>query len=92
MSFFEAGMLISFGLAWPLNIYKSIKTRSTKGKSLMFLMVIWCGYISGIIHKLLYSNDVVMYLYLLNLVMVSIDIGLYFYNRMGEKRQEALSC
>ncbi len=30
ISFFEAIMLVCFGLAWPLNIIKSLRTKSTK--------------------------------------------------------------
>ena len=74
-------MLICFGAAWPMNIAKSLKTKSTKGKSLSFLLTIMVGYVSGITHKILYSQDIVMVLYIINLVMVSIDTGLYFYNK-----------
>ncbi|MBR5284601.1 MAG: hypothetical protein IKU27_06105 [Clostridia bacterium] len=81
MSIFEAGMLICFGAAWPMNIAKSIKTKSTKGKSLPFLLTILVGYISGITHKILHSQDIVMVLYIINFIMVSIDTGLYFYNK-----------
>lgn len=85
MSVFEAGMLICFGLAWPANISKSIKSRSTKGKSLLFLLVVWLGYVFGIVHKLLYARDIVLFLYILNLSMVTVDIGLYLWNRKHEK-------
>lgn len=81
MSIFEAGMLLCFGAAWPMNIAKSLKTKSTKGKSLSFLLTIMIGYISGITHKILYSQDIVMVLYIINFIMVSIDTGLYFYNK-----------
>lgn len=81
MSIFEIGMLLAFGFAWPSNIYKSLKSRTAAGKSLTFQWAIIFGYICGITHKLLYSNDVVLYLYVLNLVMVSIDTALYFRNR-----------
>jgi hypothetical protein len=81
MSIFEAIMLICFGAAWPLSIYKSWKSRQTGGKSVSFLYIIVVGYISGIIHKLLYSFDLVIYLYLLNSSMVSIDIALYYRNK-----------
>ena len=74
-------MLICFGAAWPMNIAKSLKTKSTKGKSLSFLLTIMVGYVSDITHKILYSQDIVMVLYIINLVMVSIDTGLYFYNK-----------
>lgn len=86
MSFFEILMLICFGAAWPFSIYKSYNSRSTEGKSSIFLTVIIIGYISGIFHKIFYNYDRVIYLYILNLIMVSIDLSLYFYNR---KRVEA---
>lgn len=86
VSIFEAMMLICFGMAWPFSIYKSIKSRSTKGKSLFFLIVIFVGYASGITHKFLYSRDFVMPLYILNFTMVFIDICLYFRNLSYEKK------
>lgn len=81
MSVFEAVMLLCFGAAWPFSIYKSIKSKSIQGKSLFFLIIVLTGYISGIMHKLLYNYDQVIYLYLLNGIMVSTDIGLYLRNR-----------
>ena len=81
LSIFEMLMLISFGAAWPLNIYKSIRSKSTEGKSVFFLFIIDFGYVCGIIHKIAYSFDKVIFLYILNLVMVTIDILLYFRNR-----------
>lgn len=89
MSLFEAGMLICFGFAWPTNIYKSVKSRSTKGKSLQFLLIIEAGYVFGIIHKLLFSQDIVLGLYILNFVMVAVDTALYFVNRKRERGLEA---
>ena len=86
MSIFEIIMLICFGLAWPFSIYKSYKSRDTKGKSVVFLYIVVVGYIAGIIHKLLYSRDGVVFLYLLNSIMVSVDIVLYYRN----KRLQAL--
>lgn len=89
MSIFEALMLLCFGAAWPVNIYKSIKTASAKGKSPFFLVIVILGYIFGITNKLLYSRDIVMYLYILNLLMVSADLLLYFRNRsLDKKRRE----
>lgn len=81
MSIFEIIMLICFGLAWPFSIYKSYKSRDTKGKSVLFLFIVVVGYIAGIIHKLLYSRDGVVFLYLLNSIMVSTDIILYYRNK-----------
>lgn len=81
MSIFEVIMLVCFGMAWPFSIYKSYTSKETKGKSVAFLFIIVIGYIAGILHKLLYSRDAVVFLYLLNLLMVSIDIVLYYRNK-----------
>ncbi|HYH03609.1 MAG TPA: hypothetical protein VEC37_10930 [Bacillota bacterium] len=81
MSVFEMVMLICFGAAWPFSIYKSYKSRQTAGKSGLFLVVVLIGYASGIIHKLLYSFDLVIYMYILNMVMVSADLVLFIRNR-----------
>jgi len=89
MSIFEAIMLICFGAAWPVNIYKSYKTASAIGKSPFFLLIVIVGYISGITHKILHSPDFVMYLYGLNMLMISIDLAIYFRNRnLDRKRQK----
>lgn len=86
MSVFEIVMLCCFGFAWPLSIYKSVKSKSTKGKSLLFLFVIVTGYVAGIFHKLMYNYDNVIFLYVLNGTMVSIDIVIYLKNRRVEKQ------
>ena len=80
MSFFEALMLICFGTAWPASIYKSYVSQSVEGKSLMFMLIVEVGYLAGILHKFLYSFDMVIWLYILNLIMVTIDICLYARN------------
>lgn len=85
LSIFEMLMLICFGAAWPLNIYKSIRSKTTKGKSVFFLFVIDLGYVSGIIHKFAFNFDKVIFLYILNFLMVSFDIFLFFKNRKLEK-------
>ena len=87
MSIFEAIMLICFGAAWPMNIYKSFKTRSAVGKSLSFLIIVIVGYISGIINKLLYHRDIVLYLYILNLAMVCIDLAIFIRNKRLDKQR-----
>jgi hypothetical protein len=88
MSIFEAFMLISFGIAWPVSIYKSIKSKSTKGKSFAFIMVILFGYACGITHKLLYSRDLVLILYFINFFMVAFDSILYVRNKKNEEANE----
>ena len=86
MSIFEIVMLICFGAAWPFSIYKSYKSHSNSGKSISFLFIVLAGYLSGTIHKLLYSNDAVIYLYLINLLMVFADIAVYYKNNLVHEK------
>ena len=85
MSVFEMMMLISFGSAWPFSIYKSLRSKSTKGKSVNFLLIVLVGYACGITHKILYSMDAVIWFYALNMLMVMADAVIYFRNRRMEK-------
>jgi len=79
MSPFEALMLICFGVSWPISIAKALRTKKVEGKSPLFMAIICLGYLSGIVHKLLYAFDWVIALYTLNLLMVATDLSLYFY-------------
>lgn len=85
MSIFELIMLIAFGLSWPFAIHKSWVSRQTGGKSPVFLIALIIGYLAGITHKVLYSRDILIAFYTLNLIMVSVDLGLYFRNARLEK-------
>jgi len=80
MSIFEAIMLICFGAAWPFSIWKSYKSHSNAGKSMLFMAIVEVGYASGITHKVLYSYDFVLWLYVLNFVLVFTDMMLYLRN------------
>jgi hypothetical protein len=85
----EIVMLLCFGASWPVNVLKSYRSRTTKGKSLLFLCLIILGYIAGIASKLLNqgymasfsSKWYVLFFYVLNLLMVTVDLCLYFRNR-----------
>ena len=86
---FESIMLICFGLSWPISVYKSLKSRSTKGKSVVFTFAIIIGYIAGIIGKSLGGNyNYVFVLYLINLAFVFLDLALYFVNKRRERALE----
>lgn len=77
----ETMMVICFGLSWPISVYKSYKARTTQGKSLVFLLAIWFGYICGISGKILANNiNYVLIMYFINLIVVSTDLLLYFRN------------
>lgn len=87
---FELIMLACFGLSWPISVWKSIHSRSTKGKSVVFIIAIIVGYVAGILGKIM-SNQVnyVLIAYCFNLVVVSVDLAMYFVNRHMESRMAA---
>ena len=85
MSIFEIVMLLCFGAAWPFSIYKSYTSGKTGGKSVFFLIILLLGYVAGIANKLFYRFDNVIYLYFLNMLMVSIDTALWFRNKKKER-------
>ena len=91
----EITMIISFGVSWPLNVIKSYKARTTKGKSLAFLFLIFFGYIAGIASKFVneaYMASIgekwyVLFFYVLNFIMVGIDLLMYVRNSKLDKRR-----
>jgi hypothetical protein len=86
MSLFEIIMLLCFGAAWPVSLWKSWTSRTNAGKSVAYLFIIVLGYVAGIVHKLLNDPDLVTFLYALNMTMVSADIVLWFRNRRLARR------
>lgn len=95
----EIAMIISFGCSWPMNVIKSYKARTTQGKSLAFLLLIFAGYVAGIASKFLneaYMAEFsqkwyVLFFYFLNIIMVFTDIVLYARNRRLDKKREVSS-
>jgi hypothetical protein len=90
--FFELFMLLCFGCSWPISVWKSWHSGSTRGKSVFFIIAIVIGYLSGILGKLI-GGDIsyVLVAYLLNLSIVSVDLVLYFINRTREARAACAS-
>lgn len=92
----EVVMIVSFGASWPLNVLKSYRARTAKGKSLAFLCLILFGYVAGITSKLVneaYMASIgqkwyVLFFYVLNFIMVSADVVMYFRNRRLDRRRE----
>ena len=78
MSPFEAVMLVCFGLSWPVSSAKALRTHRVAGKSPVFMILIMIGYACGMGYKLTSNFDWVTGLYVLNMVMVAIDLGLYY--------------
>ena len=91
----EATMIILFGISWPFNLFKSIKTKSAKGKSLLFLVLIDLGYIAGITSKFVSETFVwetdwwIFMIYIINFVFVTADLIVYFINKSRDKKIEA---
>ena len=93
---FEILMIVSFGASWPLNVIKSYRARTTKGKSLAFLLLIFFGYIAGITSKLInetYMAQIgqkwyVLFFYVLNFIMVGADLVMYARNKKLDKLAE----
>lgn len=89
----EIIMVLSFGASWPFNVMKSYKARTTKGKSLLFLLLIFFGYIAGICSKLtnaaymaaFASKWYVLVFYCINFVMVGADLVIYVRNHKLDK-------
>ena len=77
----ETLMLICFGLAWPVSIIKSVKSKTSEGKSIVFLLIILLGYLFGILKKVACGEmGPAIIFYVINLIMVCIDIGLWIRN------------
>lgn len=94
----EIVMIVSFGFSWPMNVVKSYKARSAKGKSLLFLLFIFFGYIAGIASKFLNEAYMasfaekwyVLIFYIINFLMVGADLCLYVRNhRLDRQAQDA---
>ncbi len=86
----EAAMVICFGASWPANIVKSLRSKTAKGKSIIFLCLVFLGYICGIASKIVsHTITYVFIFYVLNLLMVGFDIILYFKNK---KRDTQAGC
>ena len=93
----EIIMIVSFGISWPMNVVKSYKARTTKGKSLAFLCLIFFGYIAGITSKLVNEAYMaafaqkwyVLFFYVLNFIMVGADLVMYVRNYRLDKKAAA---
>ena len=83
----ESAMLVAFGVAWPANIYNSLKVKSSVGRAPAFLIIVIAGYIFGLSAKLASPAGLnyVAFFYLLNLSMVSFDLFLYFRYRASDR-------
>lgn len=78
----EAGMLVCFGLSWPINAWKSYKAGTAKGTSWQFLALICAGYVCGVAAKLVLGTiNWVVGVYLLNCLFLAVNWVVYFRNK-----------
>lgn len=83
----EAVMIVCFGLSWPVNIVRLLKSRTAKGSSVLFYVFIDLGYVAGIAAKIIkLQNGIqtpwyVWFFYVLNFCMVTAGIIIYFRNK-----------
>ena len=88
---FEVLMLVCFGLSWPFNIIKSYRSRTARGKSVGFEVLILLGYLLGITGKFISGNiTYVVVVYVLDILMVAADLILTirnkFLDRMADRK------
>ncbi len=89
---FEMLMLVLFGLSWPFNISKSLRSRTARGKSISFELVIIAGYLCGIAGKIVGGNvTYVVAFYVIDIAMVTTDLLLTVRNmaldRMADRKE-----
>ena len=92
----EIFMIVSFGCSWPMSLVKNIKSGTAKGMSLPFILLIIAGYLAGIGAKILTGNfGYILLVYLLNLLVVSANLIVYFVNlrkdRLGTQNKRLFS-
>lgn len=87
---FEALMLVTFGISWPASIIKSYKSRTNKGKSILFLSLIAFAYACGIVSKLVMGNVTYVFIfYVIDFLLVFTDICLYIRNSRIDRASRA---
>ena len=89
----EIGMLIAFGASWPFNIAKSWRSRTARGKSVVFEIIVVFGYLVGLTGKFItwHRTGVWAYsiwFYLADILMVLIVIGLYVRNTSLDRKED----
>ena len=86
---FEVIMLCCFGVSWPFNIAKSIRSRTARGKSHIFEICVIVGYLCGLAGKLLSGNVTYMVVfYLVDILMVATDLVLTLRNQRLDREEE----
>lgn len=88
---FETIMLVGFGCSWPFNIAKSIRSKTTLGKSLYFEIIVIISYLFGVAAKLMIYRETgelqySFWFYLVDIALVLTDVCLYCRNYKLDKK------
>lgn len=93
VQWFEIGMLLCFGLSWPFNIAKSLRSRTARGKSVLFEGMIIVGYLCGVTGKLI-AGDItyVLAFYAVDILLVATDLVLTLRNRRRDRAEDGCAA
>ncbi len=91
--FCEAAMLCAFGFSWPFNIAKAIRSKTARGKSIGFELLVIFGYTVGLFGKLYAyrATGVLAYstwFYIADWLLVAADIALYCVNARRDRLED----
>ncbi len=76
----EGGMMVCFGISWPVDIVRTLRTGRTEGKSLAFMSLVLAGYVLGLGAKLARAAgtgqwpELITTLYVFNSAAIIVDI------------------
>lgn len=95
VEFTEIAMLVLFGFSWPFNIIKSYRSRTAKGKSIFFEIIVVIGYLFGLSGKFVtfYQTGhlaVSVWFYIADIFMVGVDMLLYRRNTIIDRNNYAV--
>lgn len=85
MSIFELIMMVMFGAAWPFNLIRQLRKKTSRGISVPFYLIIIGAYVSGIVNKLINGVDYVIVVYIINFGMVMMSFVLMLIYRRRDR-------
>ena len=98
---FEALMIFCFGLSWPTSVINNYRSKTSKGKSPVFEILIWIGYAFGIARKIIQYNEYLAkgttpeflfffawFFYCFNMTMITLDLIIFVRNRKLDEQNK----
>ena len=87
--FLEFAMLFAFGFSWPFAIMRTYRAKRVDGKSPAFMIIVIIGYCCGIAAHLVEGTKLwLCAVYLIDMMLVSTDLTLYYYYLNRIRRRE----